>query len=364
LIKVGVIGGGINSVVGYAHYCAINLDSRFVYHKGFFSRNNKYNLESAIKYNISNNNLYNDIDSIISNSHDIECWLVLTPTPTHFDVLIKLNDTKKPVICEKALCSSLEESEIINNIYNSKKLYVIFNYTGYSMVREMREIIKSGRIGSLISIQIEMPQSGFIKNNSAGIVSTPQDWRLKDSEISTISLDLGVHLHSLLSFTCDLEPSSIYANANSFGLNKDIIDNVMVSLTFDSGAIGSFWYSKTALGHNNGLRIRIYGTKGSLEWYQFNPDILKTADINGTITNLDLSSNNLLIANNDEFNRFKPGHPTGFIEALANYYLSIYKSIKQIDNINYLLSNEEIFEGMKMMNNIQESINNNKIVYI
>lgn len=316
-IKLGVIGGGINSAVGYAHFCATNLDSNFLFYKGFFSRNNEINQESANKYRIESQNLFYSLDDIISEASDIDCWLVLTPTPSHFDVLTKLHASRKPIICEKALCSSLEEAEKLNNLFDDQNLFVVFNYTGYPMVREAREIVMSGKLGELITLNFEMPQSGFIKRNSSGEISKPQNWRLQDDAVSTISLDLGVHLHSLLNFICNMEPKEISAYANSFGLEKGIIDNVIVSMSFDNDALGNFWYSKTALGQTNGLKFRIFGTLGSIEWVQLNPDQLIFSDSEGNVTQINLSNNNLLEANKLKYNRFKPGHPTGFIEAFG-----------------------------------------------
>jgi predicted dehydrogenase len=207
-----------------------------------------------------------------------------------------------------------------------------------------------------------MPQSGFIKRNSIGEIPKPQEWRLHDDEISTISLDLGVHLHSLLHFICNLTSKEIYAVANSFGLNKKIIDNISVALKFENGAIGNFWYSKTALGQTNGLKFRVYGTNGSLEWFQQNPDVLSYANSEGIVSTINMSDNSLLEANNSTYNRFKPGHPTGFIEALSNYYVSIYDNLSKKDCKNFTLTINEVEEGMRLMLSVQESINLKSII--
>ena len=355
-IKLGVIGGGINSAVGYAHFCATNLDSNFLYYKGFFSRNNKINKESANKYKIEPQNLFYCLDDIITKSFDIDCWLVLTPTPTHFDVLTKLHASRKPIICEKALCSSLEEAEKLNDLFQDQDLFVVFNYTGYPMIREAREMLMAGKLGELITLNFEMPQSGFIKRSAIGVIPKPQDWRLQDDKISTISLDLGVHLHSLLSFICNMEPMELSAFANSFGLEKGIIDNIIVSMSFDNGALGNFWYSKTALGQTNGLKFRIFGTLGSIEWVQHNPNQLIFSDSEGNVTQINLSNNNLLEANKLKYNRFKPGHPAGFIEALANYYNSIFEYIISKESKQDLISLKTVESGMHLMDRIQKSI--------
>ena len=251
-INLVVIGGGLNSAVGYAHFSACRMDNLFVYKKGFFSRDLNTNMLSGSNYGLNSEDIYDSIDSIIDDSLEIDCWLVLTPTPTHYEVLKKLKRTNKPVICEKALCSSYAEALNLLNEFNNNNLFVIFNYTSYPMVREAREMVKIGMLGDIITINVEMPQSGFIKRNNVDEIPKPQGWRMVDNTIATISLDLGVHVHSVIKFICNVDPLELFAISNSKGINKDVIDNLFCLLKYEKNIVSNIWYSKSALGYSNG----------------------------------------------------------------------------------------------------------------
>ena len=178
-------------------------------------------------------------------------------------------------------------------------------------------------------IQIEMPQEGFLRIKPNGSVLTPQSWRLKETAIPKISLDLGSHLHNMVQFLTRETPIKIVADQATFGNFNQVIDNVSALAQYSNNIKVQFWFSKTALGHRNGLRVRIYGNKGSAEWFQLEPETLKLCDAYGNISLLDRTSDNFEIANASRYNRFKAGHPAGFIEAFANYYKDIADCLKE-----------------------------------
>lgn len=354
-IRLGVIGGGVNSAVGYAHFCASRLDNKFQFVAGVFSRNSTVNLMSGAKYGINESRIYNSVnDFLICEKDSIDAVLILTPTPSHYQLIEELKILGKPVICEKSVTANLEEANNLKSHFSNSNLYVIYNYTGYPMVREIKQIIAAGLLGSLISVNVEMPQSGFIKRNKGGGVNPIQDWRSHDGEICTLSLDLGVHVHSLIKFTCGLEPTSVFAQANHKGNYGNIIDSIHALVAFDSDIIGNIWYGKTALGNLNGLKIRIYGTMGSAEWCQNNPDVLMLANGRGSVTNIDMGNVNLLEANKGSYNRFKPGHATGFIESLANYYYSIASSFDGKPD-SFILNLDDAIMGIEFVSAIEQS---------
>jgi predicted dehydrogenase len=361
-IRLGVIGGGTNSAVGYAHFVASKMDGHFIYTAGCFSKDEEVNRNSAITYGIEENSLYHSIDELLDNQQKVDCWLVLLPTPAHFNILKRLSTTGKPVICEKALCSTPEQTKEVISLYPQEDLYVIFNYTGYPMVREGKEMILKGVLGDLTTINMVMPQSGFIKRDASGEFASPQPWRMEDGPISTLSLDLGVHVHSLIKFVCGVEVDQVFAVSNTSGLCQGIIDNVSCTIKLSNNAIGNIWYSKTALGNTNGLSFEIYGTSGSLKWKQLNPDELIWTDKFNSTRIIDRSSNELKEAYKAKYNRFKAGHPTGFIEALSNYYASIYSSITGADD-GYLFNLVNAQKGIELMKAIELSIEKNKLIH-
>lgn len=370
MIKIGIIGGGINSAVGKAHIAALTMTRKFEIIAAAFSRDEQVNFSSGKYYGLSIDKLYSDYKSLINNKKDkLDFVLILTPTDQHKEQVIYAFKNNIHVICEKALAISCEEAEEIKSEqFSSKsKLYVIYNYLGYPMIKELKQMILHEKIGNIFSIQIEMPQEGFIKLNNGKIV-VPQEWRLIDHEIPTISLDLGVHLHILIYYLTSSSPKNVIAISKSRGNFENIIDDVNAIIQYTNGLVCNMWYSKAALGHRNGLKLRIYGTKGSAYWEQMNPEFIYYNDLEGNSSIIDKSSSNLYIANNKEYNYFKPGHPSGFVEALSNYYFDL--SLEFTNQRIYSNSNSEVFgidesiEGLKLFSAISKSSSENTWVEI
>lgn len=370
MIKIGIIGGGINSAVGKAHISALMMTRKFKIIAATFSRSEEMNKLSAEYHGLSLDKLYSDYQSLIhENKNALDFVLILSPTNQHKEQVIFAFKNSINVICEKALGISVTE---LNEIKSEKdksnsKIFVIYNYIGYPMVKELRQMILNDKLGTLFSIQIEMPQEGFVKLNGGNKI-VPQEWRLKDYQIPTISLDLGVHLHSLIFYLTRLTPKKVNAVSKTRGNFKNIIDDVNAIINYSEDLICNMWYSKSALGHRNGLKLRLYGTKGSAIWEQINPDFIYYNDVEGNSMIIDKSSPNIIIANDTNYNNFKPGHPSGFVEALSNYYLDIFLNYKkeidtQKSNLE-ILGLDESIEGLKLFTAIATSSNENRWINI
>jgi predicted dehydrogenase len=361
MIKIGVIGGGINSAVGKAHMSALALTNLFRLEAGCFSRNENVKKATANAYSIQDKKLYLNYTELIDKEKStLDAVLILTPTDQHKNQVIYALKSGLSVICEKSLTTSVEEAiEIKKYLDNSSaSLFVIYNYLGYPMIKELRNMIRSGKLGSVNNIQIEMPQEGFIRTSN-GQALVPQEWRLKDHVIPTISLDLGVHLHMMIHYLTAQKPLRTTAVSRSLGNFHNIIDDVNALIEFTNGLVCNMWYSKAAIGHRNGLRIRIYGSKGSASWLQAEPETVEYADTEGNRMLIDRNSPGIQISNSDRYNRFKAGHPAGFVEALANYYCDLANSI--VNQSKDLSSNDEVFgfneslEGLHLFESIATS---------
>ena len=201
-LSLGFIGGGLSSTIGQAHFAASRLDGRWQLSAGFFSRQTEMNLKTAETWNVPQDRLYESWQGFVTAERDkLDAIVVLTPTPEHIEIVNILIDEGIPIICEKPLVSSLEESDLINQTFKKSHCFlsVTFNYSGYPMVRELRERIRNGELGRVQQIHFEMPQEVFSRSSDTACKTvSPQSWRLKDGLIPTICLDLGVHLHTLL----------------------------------------------------------------------------------------------------------------------------------------------------------------------
>ncbi len=341
-LKLAFIGGALSSAVGYTHFSACKMDSRFELVAGCFSRNSKIVSETAEIYSIPSEHIYTNWQEMLSKEKEnIDAVVILTPTPLHYEMVMKCLELRIPVICEKTLAMNSEDAlKIKKEVENNKGfLAVTYNYTGYPMLRELRNIIQSGEIGEILHFQAQMPQEGFIRVNKNGEKPKPQEWRLQDETIPTIYLDLCSHLHEIIYYLINQKPTSVITDQATDGWFKNIIDNVN-SLCRYGNVQGQVWFSKSALGYRNGLSIKIFGAKGSVSWVQTNPEELELAFSDGTKRILDRASNEIKIADKQRYTRFKAGHPTGFIEAFANVYYDIYKAIIEYQETGKWNSNE------------------------
>jgi predicted dehydrogenase len=331
-LKIGFIGGGLNSAVGYTHYTSSHLDGLFRLVAGCFSRDPEINVATAGRYSVDPSRTYATWKQLVETEKDrLDAVVVLTPTPSHAEIVAALLEAKLPVICEKALAISVAEcTAIAHNVEEHKGfLAVTYNYSGYPMFRELVARCRAGELGRLHQIQVEMPQEGFLRRQAGTQAPRPQAWRCVDYEIPTVSLDLGVHLHHLVDVVCGgLKPIRVAAAQSHTGLVAGVVDNVNALSLYQEDLLVNAWYGKTALGVRNGLRLRVYGSEGSGEWLQCEPERLTLAHADGSNIVLDPGSPGLLEANQPRYQRFKPGHPGGFIEAFANLYADIAAALQ------------------------------------
>lgn len=342
-LKLGFIGGAINSAVGYAHFSACKMDDKFQLVAGCFSRNENVSKETANLYGVSSEHCYTDWKEMLQKEKsNVDAISILTPTPTHKEMVLECLKRGIPVICEKTLAMNSGDAIEIQQelIKQNGFLAVTYNYTGYPMIRELKHIIKSGKLGKILHFQAQMPQEGFIRINKDGQIPKPQKWRLQDKTIPTIHLDLCSHLHEIIHYLLDSKPISVISDQASDGWFKNIIDNVTCLCRYENDIQGQIWFSKSALGYRNGLSISVFGTEGSATWIQTNPEELIVARNDGTKEIIDRASNNSEIASKLRYTRFKAGHPTGFIEAFANIYFDIAKAINEYKETNTWNSNE------------------------
>lgn len=367
MFNIGFIGGSYYSAVGYTHFAASQLDGIWNLTAGCFSTNTEKNLKSAKVYGIDVDKTYSSIEDLIKNEkNSIDAVAILTPTPSHFNDVKYCMKHEIPVICEKSLAISSAEIRTLLEIQNNLNsfLVVTYNYSGYPMVRELRHIISQGVLGKVLHFQIEMPQEGYVRLDSQGNKPSPQPWRLHDGSIPIIHLDLGSHLHHLLYYLIGKSPLEVIADQRNYGWFNNAIDNVTCLCRYTDNVQGQIWFSKSALGHRNGLKIRIYGSDASAEWHQTIPEEIHMSYNNGKHETIDRAGL-VVVANEKRYNRFKAGHPAGFIEAFANLYTDIADCLQQYKTTKTWKS-AEVFgadfalEGMRMLEAMALSVENRR----
>ena len=326
VLKLGFIGGGLNSAVGNTHFIASQMDGLFRVEAGCFSRDSALNFRTAEKWGVEIKRTYGTwTDLLASEPENLDAVVILSPTPEHFHQVSSAIKAGLNVICEKSLATTSSEAlELIREAERQDKfLAVTYNYSGYPMVRELRQMISTGRLGKLEQIHIEMPQESYARLNRQNQPMIPQQWRLRDGPVPTIALDLGVHMHHLVDFLTSAKPMEVVATQRSLGLFRQVVGNTLAIARYTKSIEASFWFSKAALGNRNGLRLRVYGDQGSAEWFQMEPEILLFSDRRGQQLKIDRANVEVEISHLERYNRFKCGHPAGFLEAFANLYADI-----------------------------------------
>jgi predicted dehydrogenase len=362
-LSLGFIGGSLQSAVGSAHHCAAIMDNVWRIDAGCFSRTQDINHATGRALGVAPHRVHDDWRGLIAAERTrLDAVVVLTPTASHAPIVAACLDAGLPVICEKALASTGAEARQLAALRDRRRgfLAVTYNYSGYPMIRQLRHMVRSGALGRLVHFQIEMPQEGFIRTDGSGRTPMPQAWRLRDGNLPTIYLDLGVHLHQLLHYLTGEQPWRVVAEQGNHGAFKDVIDDVNCLCRYSNGLYGHIWFSKSAVGHRNGLRLRLYGTEAAAEWYQGNPEDLQVNYGDGRRTILDRAVNTS-IAGQRRYARFKPGHPAGFIEAFANLYGDIATALLRW-RATGAFDSEEVFsaelaaEGLRFLEAIRDSV--------
>ncbi|PLK48668.1 Gfo/Idh/MocA family protein [Uliginosibacterium sp. TH139] len=357
--RVAMIGGGLNSAVGRTHEIAMRMDGAFELVAGCFSRNQVVNAETAVAFRVGAARTHASAAALIAAERgQIDALVIATPIDSHADLINQALDAGLTVICDKPLLASVAEGEALlaRVAPETAQVFSIFNYTGYPAMREMKRRIEAGEIGEVFKIMAEMPQDSYLRLANTGKVGAIQPWRLHDGSVPCLSLDLFAHIHSLVNFITGCKPLKVSARSRAVsGVAAGLIDEVDALIDYENNLVVNAWYGKVALGCRNGLKIRVFGTRGSFEWIQEDPELIHAANAVGDRLLLDRISSTSSVTSEARYNRFKAGHPAGFIEAFANYYLDIARAMQKGVLNEYTLSTGTAIEGIALSHAIHES---------
>ena len=339
------------------------MDGRFNVEAGCFSRHEDINTQTGEHWKILPERRYQDWRDLLTEERgQLDAIVVLTPTPDHQEPVLAAVRAGYAVVCEKALTTSSADAAEIRKALAEQRgfLAVTYNYTGYPMVRELRNMLAQGRLGLIQQIHIEMPQEGYLRRDSEGEPMVPQQWRLTDQAVPTVSLDLGVHVHHLIDFLSGEKPQEVVALQGSLGSFRQVVDNTMCIARYSNDLVGNIWFSKAALGQRNGLKVRVFGEEASGEWYQMDPEFLVYHDNQGRKTVVDRASPDADVSSRPRYNRFKSEHPSGFLEAFANLYWDIADALETFQetgeqNSEFVFTVEHALEGLSMFEAIAKS---------
>ncbi len=365
-LRLGILGGGGDSLIGVLHRIASFINDNYEIVGGVFNPVWEENIGFAEEIGIPTNRIYTDFDTMVAEElklpedERIQVVSILTPNFLHFPMAKKLIDSGFNVICEKPMTTTYAEAKILENaVAESKTVFALTHtYTGYPMVRQMREMIKAGALGKIHKVDAQYYQ-GWINTLIHDPEKRKSTWRL-DPEKSGASCcvgDIGVHAFNLIEFTTGLEVKSVLADFNYlYSDNKMDIDATMLIRIADNvkGVVRS---SQIATGEENGLTIAIYGDKGGFRWEQENPNYLYVLSDDkplqvykpGHAYNSDLSLDGT---------KLPPGHPEGIFDSMANIYKGAARAIRgEAYNSGEFPT---MTDGVRGMDFIEKSVESNR----
>jgi predicted dehydrogenase len=336
-IKLGMIGGGIGAFIGDTHRRASRICNDFVLVCGVFDADYKKSLEFAKKEGIADDRCYENVEAMIKSelarpSGDrMEACSIVTPNYLHFPFSKMLLENGIHVMCEKPMTMTVAEAEELEILVSKKKLTfaLTHTYTGYPMVRQMKEMIKSGILGTIQRVDAQYYQ-GWVNSIIHGTDSRITGvWRFDPAQsgVSSCMGDIGVHAFNMIEYTTGLEIKQVLSDLNNIkeGFKMDLDGTVLIR--FDNGLKGVIRSTQVAAGEENNHTIAVYGSKASLKWGQENPNYLYLLSDSEPLKVLKPAH-----GYNSEFaeksHTMPSGHPEGIYEAVANIYKGMAKSIR------------------------------------
>lgn len=335
-IRYGMVGGGQGAFIGGVHRIAARIDGEFRLVAGALSSDPDRAAKSGAELGLDPDRSYSSFQEMAEREaarpDGIEAVAIVTPNHMHFPAAKAFLEAGIHVICDKPLTSTLEDAKTLADIAaESGKLFVLtHNYTGYPMVRQARAMVEEGLLGEIRVVHAEYPQDWLTE----AVESKQAAWRTdpKKSGAGGATGDIGTHAYNLARFVSGLELDSLAADLSAFVPGRVLDDNAHVLLRFKSrggapAARGMLWASQVAPGNENALKLRVYGSKGGLEWHQEQPNHLWFTPF-GEEKRLITRNGAGAGAAAARVSRVPGGHPEGYLEAFATIYAEAARAIR------------------------------------
>ena len=334
-LRLGMVGGGEGAFIGAVHRFAARLDDDYQLVAAAPSSNAERARSSGEQLRLAPDRVYTDYRDMarLESQRDdgIDVVAIVVPNHLHFDVARVFLEAGTHVICDKPLTTTLADGERLLELATQRRCLfgLTHNYSGYPLVRAAREMVASGALGDLRVVQVEYAQDWLaLPLEASGLKQAA--WRTDPALAGPAGClgDIGSHAAHLAEFVSGQTPIEISAELATFVAGRRVDDHVQVQLRYARGARGMLWASQVASGEENGLRLRLYGSKGGLRWQQEQPNELWFSPLGQPAQRLTRGMPSLPAAA-AEATRIPTGHPEGFIEAFAQLYRDFAADVRQ-----------------------------------
>ena len=360
-LRAGIVGGGQGSFIGAVHRIASELDGQAEVVAGAMSANPERAATSAKAWFLSRS--YASFEEMAEREaslpDSIDFVMVTTPNHLHYPVARAFLEHGIHVVCDKPVTFTLAEAEALVQLVEQKQLIfaLTHNYTGYPLVRQARQMVRQGELGTIRKVLVEYVQ-GWLAEPQERLGNKQAEWRTDPtrSGIAGCVGDIGTHAENLLSFITGLKIAAVCADLTTFVEGRRLDDDANVLLRLENGGKGVLTCSQIATGEENALSIRIYGTKAGLEWHQMEPNTLiyKPADGPQQILRTGMP---YLSDEAKALTRLPAGHPEGYLEAFANLYRLAIADIRRVESGQTPLHDyPTVADGLRGMRFIQRVV--------
>lgn len=349
-IRLGMVGGGNDAFIGAVHRIASRIDDRFELVAGALSSTPEKSRASGAALGLDPARIYDDFTAMAKREarlkDGIEAVAIVTPNHMHYPAAREFLKRGIHVICDKPLTATMAEAKkMAQAVERSEAKFILtHNYTGYPMIRHARGLVADGVIGRVRVVQVEYAQD-WLTQSLENEGQKQAAWRTDPARSGAggATGDIGTHAHNLACFVSGQKVESLAADLQSFGTGRQLDDNAHVMMRFDGGARGMLWCSQVAPGNENGLRLRVYGENGGLEWAQEDPNYLWHTPFGEPKRRLTRGG----AGGSDWGSRIPAGHPEGYLEGFANIYDEAANAIRGQDATHPTI--EDGMDGMKFI---------------
>jgi predicted dehydrogenase len=332
-LRLGMVGGGPGAFIGAVHRIAARLDDRYELVAGAFSSNPERSRAGARDLRVSPDRAYDSFTAMASAEAQrpdrIDAVAIVTPNNVHYPAAKAFLEAGIHVICDKPLTSTLDDAMLLQEIVRRTKLVfgLTHNYTGYPMVRQARQMVAEGKLGTIRVVQVDYVQDWLaIPLEQTGHKQAL--WRTDPAQSGPGGClgDIGTHAYNLACFVTQLQCEEVGGELSTFVPGRRVDDNVQTLLRFRGGARGMLWASQVASGNRNNLRLRVYGEEAGLEWRQEEPECLLFSPFGKPPMQIFRAAPGAIEVA-AHASRVPGGHPEGYLEAFAQLYTDLAEQI-------------------------------------
>jgi len=336
-LRLGMVGGGEGAFIGAVHRIASRIDDQYQLVAAAPSADSERARRSGAALGLDPQRVYASFGEMARSERrrpdPIDVVAIVTPNHLHAPVAEVFLHAGFHVICDKPLTTTLARALALRDLAESsgRVFCVTHNYSGYPLVRHARAMVALGELGSIRLVQVEYPQE-WLTEPLEQQGHKQAEWRTDPVRAGAGGClgDIGTHAYHLAQYVSGLKLDQLCADLSTFVAGRRLDDNVQILLRYQGGARGMLWASQVAPGHENGLRLRVYGAKGSIEWVQAEPNTLLHSSLGAPRQSVTRGSAAAGPAA-ARVTRIPAGHPEGYLEGFANIYTDVATAIRSVD---------------------------------